>query len=67
MPPESLGKVIGPKGKTVQTLIETHGLTNINIEDDGTVQIESLSVEKNAEAKEAIDKIVSEVKEVSLR
>lgn len=60
IPPDALGKVIGPKGKTVQSLMETHGVNNINLEDDGTVQIESFSSEKNEAAKEAILKIVSE-------
>ena len=32
MPPDALGKIIGPKGKTVQTMIETYGLVNINLE-----------------------------------
>jgi polyribonucleotide nucleotidyltransferase len=59
IPPEALGKVIGPKGKTVQGLMETHGVTNINLEDNGSVQIESFSTEKNDAAKEAILKIVA--------
>lgn len=61
IPPDALGKVIGPKGKTVQSLMETHGVININLEDDGTVQVESFSSEKNEATKEAILKIVSEV------
>ena len=60
VPPEALGKIIGPKGKTVQTMIEQHGLVNINLEDDGSVQIESFSHEKNEEVKELIMKLVEE-------
>lgn len=60
VPPDALGKIIGPKGKTVQSLIELYGLKNINLEDDGSIQIESLSNEKNEEAKAAIMKIVEE-------
>lgn len=60
VPTDSIGKVIGPKGKTIQTLIETHGVTNINIQDDGTVQVESFSTEKCEEAKAAIMKIAEE-------
>ena len=37
--PEYLGKVIGPKGKTVQQLIDTHGVVAINLEDDGSIQV----------------------------
>ena len=62
MPPEALGKIIGPKGKTVQTMIETHGLVNINLEDTGSVQVESFSNEKNAEVMEIILKLVEESK-----
>ena len=39
IPPEWLGKVIGPKGKTVQMLIDTYRVTDINLEDDGSVQV----------------------------
>lgn len=60
VPPEALGKIIGPKGKTVQTLIETHGVENINLEDEGIVQVESFSDVKNEEVKAAIMKIVEE-------
>lgn len=45
-------------GKTVQTLIETFGVININLEDDGSIQIESFSQEKNELVKAAILKIV---------
>jgi polyribonucleotide nucleotidyltransferase len=60
VPPDALGKIIGPKGKTVQTLIETHGVTNINLQDDGTVQVESFSNEKNDVCKAAILAIAEE-------
>eukprot|EP01041_Mallomonas_annulata_P004249 gene4249-8446_t len=60
VPPETLGKVIGPKGKTIQMLIETYGVLNINIEDEGNVQVESFSMEKNEAVKAAIMKIVEE-------
>jgi len=62
IPSEFLGKVIGPKGKTVQTLIETYGLVNINLEDSGSIQVESFSSEKNDEVREAILKIVADSK-----
>ena len=41
-------------------MIEQHGLVNINLEDDGSVQIESFSQEKNEEVKELIMKLVEE-------
>jgi polyribonucleotide nucleotidyltransferase len=60
VPADALGKIIGPKGKTIQTLIETSGVTNINIQDDGTVQVESFSDEKNEVARVAIMALVEE-------
>ena len=62
VPTEALGKIIGPKGKTVQTMIEQYGLVNINLEDTGSVQIESFSHEKNQEVMEVIMKLVEENK-----
>lgn len=41
-------------GKTIQTLIETNGVNDISLEDDGLIQIESFSDEKNQAAKDAI-------------
>ena len=60
IPPDALGKVIGPKGATVQKLIETYSLININLEDSGSIQVEGLSREVNEEVKLAILKIVEE-------
>jgi polyribonucleotide nucleotidyltransferase len=57
-----LGKIIGPKGKTVQTLIETHSLVNINLADDGTVQIEGYIQKDIDECRDAIMKMVEEGK-----
>ena len=42
----------------MQTLIDTYGVKNINLEDDGSIQIESFSAEKNELVKAAILKIV---------
>eukprot|EP01031_Cornospumella_fuschlensis_P024215 gene24215-29284_t len=60
VPPESIGKVIGSKGRTIQMLIDTHKLLAINIEDDGQVQIESDDEEKNQNAKAAIMALIAE-------
>jgi polyribonucleotide nucleotidyltransferase len=60
VPAELIGKIIGPKGKTIQDLITNNGVTNINLEDDGSIQIESFSLEKNLAVKAAIEKIVEE-------
>lgn len=60
VPAELIGKIIGPKGKTIQDLITNNGVTNINLEDDGSIQIESFSIEKNNLVRAAIEKIVEE-------
>ncbi len=49
---EKIGEVIGPGGKTIRKLIEDTGVTSIDIEDDGTVLVASMS-------KESADKAVS--------
>ena len=63
VPPDCLGKIIGPKGKAVKSLIEAHNLVNINLEDDGNVQIEGFKLDDIDAAKETILKLVSENKE----
>ena len=60
VPPEIIGKIIGPKGKTIQELIANNGVININLEDDGTVQIESYTMDSIENCKAAIMKIVEE-------
>jgi polyribonucleotide nucleotidyltransferase len=56
VPPDLLGKVIGPKGKTIQTIIETYGVVNINVDDHGMIQVESFSDEKNNAVRDAVSK-----------
>ena len=72
VPEAAIGKIIGPKGKTIQALIETHGVANINLDDsgptgDGVVQVESFDHEKNVAVREAILKLVEEAKEGDAR
>ncbi len=42
--PAKIGEIIGPKGKTIRGIQEATGAT-INIDDDGTVRISSVSGE----------------------
>ncbi len=51
--PEKIGAVIGPGGKNIKRLVEESGC-EINIEDDGTVNIYSVSNEGMQIAKDAI-------------
>ncbi len=43
--PERIGDVIGPGGKIINEIIDTTGVTAIDIDDDGLVMITSLSAE----------------------
>jgi polyribonucleotide nucleotidyltransferase len=51
--PEKIGALIGPGGKNIKKLVEESGC-EINIEDDGTVNIFSVSVEGMKIARDAI-------------
>ena len=57
--PSKIGEVIGPKGKTIRGLQEATGAT-INIDDDGTVTIASVSGEGGERAKKMIQGLVEE-------
>lgn len=61
VPPEAIGKIIGPKGKTIQMTQETYSVTAIHIEDDGSVQIQSFSNESNEACKEFMLKLVEDM------
>ena len=54
IPPEKIGIVIGPGGKTIRRIIEETGAT-IDVEDDGAVNI-------SAPDKAAVDKAIEEIK-----
>jgi len=56
--PESIGKIIGPGGKQIRAIIEDFELENMNVEDDGSVQISSFKAEKLSEAEEFVKLLV---------
>ncbi|HYE31766.1 MAG TPA: polyribonucleotide nucleotidyltransferase [Methylomirabilota bacterium] len=58
--PEKIGALIGPGGKNIKKIVEESGC-EINIEDDGTVNIYSTSGEGMRIAKEAIEGITGEL------
>ena len=39
IPIESIGKVIGPGGKQIRAIIEDFGLENLDVNDDGRIQL----------------------------
>ncbi len=57
--PEKIGDVIGPKGKTIRSIQAETG-AEINVEDDGTVTVASVSGEGGERARQMIEAIVEE-------
>jgi polyribonucleotide nucleotidyltransferase len=57
--PSKIGEVIGPKGKTIRGIQEATG-ANLNVEDDGTVTISSVSGEGGERARKMIEAITEE-------
>lgn len=59
--PDKIGKIIGPGGKGIKALEANTG-ANIDIEDDGTVMISSVSAEAAQAAYDAVQQIAEGVK-----
>jgi len=57
--PAKIGEIIGPKGKTIRGIQEATGAT-INVDDDGTVTIASVSGEGGERARKMIAAITEE-------
>jgi polyribonucleotide nucleotidyltransferase len=62
IPVDLIGAVIGPGGKTIRHIVQESG-AEVNIEEDGTVVIASVSKESTDRAREMIERI-TEVPEV---
>lgn len=58
--PEKIGALIGPGGKNIKRIVEESGC-EINIDDDGTVHIYSVSAEGMEVAREAIEGMMAEI------
>jgi len=58
--PDKIGKVIGPGGKTIKG-IEADTGARVEVEDDGTVTISSVDVEKAEKARDIIESLTAEV------
>jgi polyribonucleotide nucleotidyltransferase len=48
--PDSIGKIIGPGGKQIRAVIEDFGLVNMDVKEDGTVQVSGYDQDKLTEA-----------------
>ncbi len=59
--PDKLGKLIGPGGKMIKEITRLSGM-DLNIHDDGTVEIFGAPAEARARAKELIDAVFEEFK-----
>jgi polyribonucleotide nucleotidyltransferase len=59
IPGDSIGKVIGPGGKQIRAIIEDFQLTNMDVQEDGTVQISTLNTSKIKEAEDFVMQLVS--------
>mgnify|MGYP001489729474 CR=1 FL=1 len=57
--PDNIGKLIGPGGKTIKEITKLSGM-EINIKEDGTVEIFGVGEEKREYAKKLIDDIFSD-------
>jgi polyribonucleotide nucleotidyltransferase len=52
--PDSIGKIIGPGGKQIRAVIEDFGLVNMDVKEDGTVQVSGYDQDKLKEAEEFV-------------
>ena len=59
IPVEKIGKLIGPGGKTIRSIIETTGVS-IDVADDGTVSVGSTNSENAAQALAIIGELTAE-------
>jgi polyribonucleotide nucleotidyltransferase len=58
IPFESIGKVIGPGGKQIRSIIEDFELVNMDVSDDGRIQVSSFNEEKMEQAEEFVRALV---------
>lgn len=54
IPSDSIGKVIGPGGKQIRAVIEDFELVNMDVQEDGTIQLSSLKTDKLKPAEEFV-------------
>lgn len=59
IPADSIGKVIGPGGKQIRAVIEDFELINMNVEENGKIQITSLNTKKMKEAEAFVMELIT--------
>lgn len=57
--PDSIGKVIGPGGKQIRAVIEDFNLVNMDVGEDGSIQLTSMETEKLKEAETFVKALVA--------
>jgi polyribonucleotide nucleotidyltransferase len=55
---DSIGRVIGPGGKQIRAVIEDFELVNMDVQEDGTIQVSSLKTDKLKLAEEFVKDLV---------
>ena len=58
IPSENIGKVIGPGGKQIRAIIKDFKLTNMNVAEDGSIQISSFDMSKMKKAEEFVMNLI---------
>jgi polyribonucleotide nucleotidyltransferase len=58
VPYDSIGKIIGPGGKQIRAIIEDFGLTNMDVKDDGSIQITGMDTEQLRKAEEFVSALI---------
>ena len=58
IPSESIGKVIGPGGKQIRAIIEDFELVNMDVSDEGRIQLTSFEQEQLTKAQEFISALI---------
>jgi len=59
IPAESIGKVIGPGGKQIRAIIEDFNLVNMDVAEDGSIQLTSMDSDKLTEAETFVTALVA--------
>lgn len=58
IPEGSIGKVIGPGGKQIRAIIEDFELANMDVQEDGSIQLSSLNTQKIKDAEKFIMELI---------
>lgn len=58
VPSDAIGKIIGPGGKQIRAIIEDFALTNMDVKEDGGVQVSGMDTEQLGKAEEFIMNLI---------